>query len=108
MRSAVIRYMVLVAMAVVIVACNVTRSLPEGSYLLSSVKFEDDKTAPREQRITQDKDDLETYVRQSPNKKFFGLDFYVWTYEKANPDKDNWWNNFKRKSTLRYVLRFMF
>lgn len=104
MRSAVVRYMVLVAMAVVIVACNVTRSLPEGSYLLSSVKFEDDKTTPREQRITQDRDDLETYVRQSPNKKFFGMDFYVWTYEKANPEKDNWWNNFKRKIGEEPVL----
>lgn len=104
MRGVLLRYMVLVAMAVIIVACNVTRTLPEGSYLLSSVKFEDDKTTPREQRITQDRDGLETYVRQSPNKKFFGMDFYVWTYEKANPDKDDWWNNFKRKIGEEPVL----
>jgi hypothetical protein len=25
------------------------------------------------------------------------MNFYVWVYEKANPEKDNWWNNFKRK-----------
>ena len=78
-------------------ACNVARSLPEGEYLLSKVTIVEDKQAPREERITVDNDAIDSYVRQSPNKKILGMDFYVWVYERANPEKDNWWNNFKRK-----------
>ena len=94
----------LVAMVMTIVSCSVTRDLPEGTYLLSSVRFEEDKSVPRDRRITVDKDGLDTYVRQSPNKKIFGLDFYVWVYEHANPEKHDWWNNFKRKIGEEPVL----
>ena len=91
-------------MVMTIVSCSVTRDLPEGTYLLSSVRFEEDKSVPRDRRITADKDGLDTYVRQSPNKKIFGLDFYVWVYEHANPEKHDWWNNFKRKIGEEPVL----
>ena len=84
-------------MAVVAIGCNVTRSLSEGEYLVANVKFEEDKSTPRNQRITEDNDGLDVYVRQTPNKRFLGFNFYVWVYEKANPEKDNWWNNFMRK-----------
>ena len=104
MRLRFIRYMLLVAMMLVIASCSVTRYLPEGEYLLTKVTFEDDKSTPRSERITLDKDGLETYVRQSPNKRIFGIDFYVWVYEKANPEKNNWWNNFKRKIGEEPVL----
>ena len=104
MRGRLIRYMMLVAMVMTIVSCSVTRDLPEGTYLLSSVRFEEDKSVPRDRRITVDKDGLDTYVRQSPNKKIFGLDFYVWVYEHANPEKHDWWNNFKRKIGEEPVL----
>ena len=79
------------------VGCNVTRSLSEGEYLVSKVKFEEDKSVPRDERITVNNDGIETYVRQSPNKRFLGFNFFVWVYERANPEKDNWWNNLKRK-----------
>lgn len=91
-------------MTLLVVGCNVTRNLPEGEYLLSEVKFEEDKSVPRDQRITESKDDIEAYVRQSPNKRFLGFDFYVWVYQKANPEKNNWWNNFKRKIGQEPVL----
>ena len=83
-------------------SCNVTRRLPEGSYLLQKVSIEDDKSTPRRQRITAD--DVEKYVRQTPNKHFLGTDFYVWVYNLADPDNDNWWNNFKRKIGEEPVL----
>ena len=95
---------VLVVMAIVIASCSVTQSLPEGEYLLSKVKFHDDKSTPREERITPDRDNLEAYVRQSPNKRILGIDFYVWVYEKAKPEKTNWWNNFIRKIGEEPVL----
>ncbi|MBO5717603.1 MAG: BamA/TamA family outer membrane protein [Alistipes sp.] len=99
-----VRYMLLVAVLLVGAACNVTRSLPEGSYLLSRVVVEGDEDTPREERITDERDDLLKHVRQTPNKRFLGLDFYVWIYEHANPEKSNWWNNFKRKIGEEPVL----
>ncbi len=76
-------------------ACSVTRHIPEGQYFLQKIKIEDDKSTPRKERITAY--DMEKYVRQTPNKRFLGTNFYVWLYEQANPAKDNRWNNWKRK-----------
>jgi hypothetical protein len=95
MRRLVPYLLLVVALTAFAVACNVTRSLPEGSYLLSKVTIEDDKQAPRDERITEDKDAIGDYVRQSPNKRILGMDFYVWIYQKVNPAKDNWWNRLK-------------
>ena len=96
MRS-VLRYILLFAVAIALAACNVTRNIPEGSYLLSRVKIVADENTPRSERITNDKDDLSRLVRQTPNKRFLGTNFFVWVYEHANPEKDNRWNNFKRR-----------
>ena len=94
----------MVAVLILGAACNVTRNLPEGSYLLSRVVVEGDEETPRAERITDERDDLLKHVRQTPNKRFLGVDFYVWIYEHANPEKDNWWNNFKRKIGEEPVL----
>ena len=75
-------------------ACSVTRKIPEGQYLLQKVKIDADKSTPRKERITAA--DFEKYVRQTPNKRFLGTNFYVWLYEQANPGKQNWWNNWNR------------
>ena len=83
-------------------ACSVTRKIPEGQYLLQKVTIESDKSTPRKERITAA--DLEKYVRQTPNKRFLGTNFYVWLYEQANPGKQNWWNNWKRKIGQEPVL----
>ena len=104
MRIRLLTYVVTLVAVAFTVGCNVTRSLPEGEYLLSRVAFEPDRSVPREERITADRDNIEGYVRQSPNKRIFGIDFYVWWYQHANPEKDNWWNNFKRKIGEEPVL----
>ncbi|MBR4951641.1 MAG: BamA/TamA family outer membrane protein [Alistipes sp.] len=96
MRS-VLRYILLLAVAITFAACNVTRNIPEGSYLLSRVKIIPDENTPRTERITNDKDDLSRLVRQTPNKRFLGTNFFVWVYEHADPEKDNRWNNFMRR-----------
>ena len=97
MYRRVLTYAVLLLVAIVAIGCNVTRSLSEGEYLVSKVKFVPDESTPRDERVTVDRDGIDVYVRQTPNQRFLGMDFYVWVYEKANPEKDNWWNNFKRK-----------
>ena len=76
-------------------ACSVTRHIPEESYFLQKVKIEADRTTPRKDRILAS--ELEKYIRQTPNKRFLGTNFYVWLYEQANPTKENRWNDWKRK-----------
>ncbi len=80
---------------VLVASCSVTRNVPEGEYLLSRVDILPDLGSPVSERIAPDV--LERYVRQSPNKRLFGFNFYLWVYNLANQDKDNWWNNLKRK-----------
>lgn len=99
-----LRYVVMLFVVIFVAACSVARSIPEGSYLLSRVDIEADDETPREERITEERDDLLKRVRQTPNKRFLGMNFYVWIYQKANPEKDNWWNNFKRKIGEEPVL----
>ena len=83
-RTRFIYILILFIVAVLTVGCNVTRFLPEDSYLLSKVEIKPDRSVPRRERITQDKDGLDSYVRQTPNKRLFGFDFFVWVYEKYN------------------------
>ena len=92
-------------LGVMLSACNVTRFLPSDAYLLQRVKIEEDKSAPRNERIKSD--EVTKYLRQKPNKHFLGTDFYVWIYLMANPNKDNWWNNLKRNMGEEPVLLSM-
>lgn len=83
-------------------ACNVTRLIPSDTYLLQRVKIDEDKSAPRSERVKSD--EVTKYLRQKPNKHFLGTDFYAWVYLMAKPDKDNWWNNLKRRMGEEPVL----
>lgn len=76
-------------------ACSVTRRIPEGSYLLQKVTVQADKETPRRERISVD--ELERYIRQTPNKRLVGTNFYVWLYQQADSTKQNGWNNWKRR-----------
>lgn len=96
--------LILVAVAALLagVSCSVTRKIPEESYLVQKVTVEIDKSTPRKERIPVS--EFKKYIRQFPNKRFLGLNFYAWIYEQANPEKDNWWNNFKRRMGEEPVL----
>lgn len=76
-------------------ACNVTRHFHEGEYLVQQVKIQTESDLPRKERITAG--ELKNYLRQKPNKKLFGSNFYVWVYNLADPQKENGWNKFKRR-----------
>ncbi len=76
-------------------SCGVTRQIPQGEYLLNRVIIEEDKSVPKEELIPGY--ELGRYVRQTPNKKILGSNFYIWIYNSAKEDKDNWWNRLKRK-----------
>ena len=83
------------AVGVLLSSCSVTRLIPSDAYLLQRVKVDEDKSAPRSERVKSD--EVTKYIRQKPNKHFLGTDFYAWIYLMANPERDNWWNNLKRK-----------
>lgn len=91
-----------VTLGLTLSACNVTRLIPSDSYLLQRVKIEEDKSAPRAERVKSE--EVTKYLRQKPNKHFLGTDFYVWIYLMADPGKDTWWNNLKRKMGEEPVL----
>ncbi len=95
MLKSAIRFALYVAVVVTIISCGAVRHTPEGSYFLKRVKITEDKSIPKEERIPAYV--LESYIRQSPNKRLLGTNFYVWAYNLADPDKDNSWNRFKRK-----------
>ena len=95
------RILPLVALCL-LAGCSVTRRVPEGRYFLQKVTVEPDDETPKKERITAA--ELERYVRQSPNKRFLGTNLYVWIYNLANPGKQNWWNNLKRKIGREPVL----
>ncbi|MFI3292788.1 MAG: BamA/TamA family outer membrane protein [Rikenellaceae bacterium] len=76
-------------------SCGVTRHIPDGEYLLNKVVVSEAEETPKSEMISPY--EMERYVRQAPNKRLFGTNFYIWVYNSANPDKDNWWNRLKRK-----------
>ena len=89
------RFVLILLLSILCSACSVTRKLSQGEYLLQRVEIDADHSVPKTERIGSLT--LEEYVRQTPNKPFLGTNFYVWAYNLANPEKDNWWNNLKRK-----------
>ncbi|MDO4759128.1 MAG: BamA/TamA family outer membrane protein [Rikenellaceae bacterium] len=83
-------------------ACSVTRYIPDGEYLLHKVRIETDREAPKGERIA--KDEFAKYIRQTPNKRILGTNFYVWLYEQADTAKHNGWNRWKRRVGQEAVL----
>ncbi len=83
-------------------SCSVTRNLPEGSVLLAKVTVDIDKEVRRKERLTAE--DFQPYIRQLPNKRLLGTNFYAWFYSKADPEKENWWNRVKRRIGQQPVL----
>ncbi len=82
-------------------ACNVTSLLQPNTHLLHRVKIEEDKSIPREERITSDQ--LARFAPK-PNKRFLGSDFYVWMYLMAKPNSTSKWNERKKQIGEKPVL----
>lgn len=89
------RILLTVLTSIFCLSCSVTRHIPEGQYLVQKVSIKADKETPRKERIKSE--ELETYIRQTPNKRFLGTNFYIWLHSRVNPEKNNRWNNWKRR-----------
>lgn len=88
-------YIFVLLLVSLLVACNVTRHLAQNEDLLVSVDIKVDKSVRGKDRIHSS--EIKRYLKQQPNKRFLGTNFYVWVHSLANPNKNNRWNNFKRK-----------
>ena len=74
MKRVIYRYLAVMVVAIMAFSYNVTRNLSDGEYLLSEVKIEGDRSVPRKDRVTVEK---ERYIRQLPNKRILGMYFNV-------------------------------
>ena len=86
---------VLITASLLLSACGVTRRIPDGEYLLAKNIIEVDKSCPKSERISAD--EIEEYIHQKPNKRIFGINFSMWLYSLADPNKSDGWNNFLRR-----------
>ncbi len=78
-------------------SCGVTKHIPQGKYLVTKNDVEVDKDKNLSRKENTPPTELERYIRQKPNKRLLGTNFYLWAYNKAKPEKKNWWNNLLRR-----------
>ena len=86
------KWIYILVVSLLLVSCNATKFVPEGSYLLDGVKVE---SADKEL----DASTLQDYVRQKGNSKWFSLfKIPMGTYALAGRDSTKWLNR-----TLRHI-----
>lgn len=94
------KYLIVVSLVMVwLSSCNVTRKLPEDSYLLTknSVKIEYPDSLPKGDRVLPI--DLKAFIpySQTPTSRFFGSDLQLWLYNLSDTAKNNWGNRLLRR-----------
>ena len=78
-------------LATLLTSCNVTKYVPDGSYLLNKVKISTDHKDIKSSELVR-------YLRQTPNPKLFdAINFNVALYSLSSPDTALWINRFLRK-----------
>lgn len=97
-----LRIVFLCCLAAACCGCGATRHLPHGSELLGSYSVETDPEVPRSERITAT--EVDKFIKQSPNRKVLGTNFYVWVYNLSDPQKDNWFHRLARRIGQEPVL----
>jgi outer membrane protein assembly factor BamA len=76
--------------AMLFCGCSVTRRMEPDQYLLTRnriVVHRPEKKA-RDERVAPD--ELAPYIRQRPNKRLFGIPFYLQIYNLSAPQRQNW------------------
>lgn len=92
-----LKYLLVLGLAVLACSCSPTRRLERGQYLLTKNKVDEDKDAPRKERIKAA--DVDGYIQTEPNRRFLGTNLYLQLYNMAHPDtaRKNWWNRTLRR-----------
>lgn len=101
MKKLILRYIAIVVVMLWGISCSVTRDFADDEYLLADVRIESDKSVPRKERVTIEK---ERYVRQLPNKRILGFYANVWIYQHANKVASERFRNFALKKGEAPVL----
>lgn len=78
-------FIVVPPLAIFFTSCNITRNVPDNKFLLNKTKIVVDSKEVKP-------GDIETYLRQKPNKRIIGFRFHLRIYNTANPSKFNWIN----------------
>ena len=79
-------YVVFLLVVLLISACNTTKFVPNGEYLLEKVNIKSDNKDIK-------RDDLKEYLRQTPNAAVFGLwRMQLGIYNLAGKDSTKWYN----------------
>jgi outer membrane protein assembly factor BamA len=86
----IIPYIIIVLVSALLASCTATKYVPEDEYLLHDYKIQAGKG-------DFDKQMLNDYVKQKPNKRILFWRFYLSLYNLSNPDKDNGFNNWLRR-----------
>jgi outer membrane protein assembly factor BamA len=76
-------------MVILASSCNPTKYVPQGETLL-------DENRIIVNRETVKKEEIAPYIKQSPNKRIFGVRFHLGLYNLSNLKKDNWFHNWLR------------
>ena len=79
-------------------ACNSMKKVPEDQSLLVKNKVKVSRGG------TISKSDISNTLTQEPNSKALGFRLKLTLYNWSKDEKDNWWNNFKRKVGEEPVL----
>lgn len=83
-----LRILYLLAAVLTLAGCSVSKFIPEGQYLLDDVKIESDN---KEVKPSQ----MNTYIRQTPNAKWFSLvKLPMYIYSASGRDSSKWINRF--------------
>ena len=91
MKKTVCQYITISVLSLSCVGCSVSKFIPDNQYLLNDVKIESDNKAIKASQMS-------TYVRQSPNSKWFSLfKLPMYMYSISGKDSTKWINRFWRK-----------
>ncbi|MBO7522360.1 MAG: BamA/TamA family outer membrane protein [Bacteroidales bacterium] len=75
---------------IILSSCNPTKYVRDDESLLSK-----NNVVVRKGAI--EKNEVERYIRQKPNKRIFGARFHLWLYNISNLEKNNWFNRWLRQ-----------
>jgi outer membrane protein assembly factor BamA len=93
MRKVLSGWAFLVGMTLLLSACSITRYVPEGQYLLSSVELDVEDG----EGVNVNTSQLRGLVRQNPNARLFSLfKMPLATYSLSGPDSTQWMNRMLR------------
>ncbi|MDD3740108.1 MAG: BamA/TamA family outer membrane protein [Bacteroidales bacterium] len=81
LKNRIVLYLTIFAVTVLLFSCRSTKHVPDDRFLLSKVSFDCDNSEI-------DIEELETTLKQKPNRKALGIRFYLIIYNSVNPEKE--------------------